>query len=61
VILVVKLPDGREVRTRNVTPEDLKLLAAFGAGKDRFEAGQGAEGPLKDRLPRIRELLGLTP
>ncbi len=59
VVLVVKHADGREVRTRDVTSEDLKLLVAFTAGRDRLEAGQGREEPLKDHLPRLRKLLGL--
>jgi len=58
-ILVVKLSDGAERRTRGVTEEDLTTLGEFLRDQLKHEGSTGGETPLKDRLPRIRELLGL--
>jgi hypothetical protein len=40
-------------------PIDLQILQEFLSGKDRHDAGGRGEEPLKDYLPRLRELLGL--
>ena len=58
-VLIVKTPGGGEQRTRGVTSDDLQLLREFAMGSLKHEGGQGYETPLKDRLPRIRELLGM--
>jgi hypothetical protein len=58
-VLVVTLPGGGERRTRAVTDDDLQVLREFAMGSLKHEGGQGYETPLKDRLPRIRELLGM--
>jgi hypothetical protein len=59
-ILVVKLPDGSEKRTRGVTAEDLQLLREFALGSLKHRGDFGQETALKDRLPRIREMLGFA-
>lgn len=59
VALVVRYPDGREVRTEGVTGLDLKLLSEFLSGSDKHQGDYGNESPLKDQLPRIRALLGM--
>lgn len=43
----------------DIKSEDLRLLQGFLAGKLEFEGAQGATGPLKNQLPRLRELLGI--
>jgi hypothetical protein len=58
-ILVVKLPDGAEKRTRGVAPDDLLLLREFVDGALRHRGDDGEEIPLSKFLPRIRELLGV--
>jgi hypothetical protein len=58
-VLVVKLPEGGEARTRGVTAEDLKVLREFAEGSLKHEGDTGRESPLKDLLPRIREMLGV--
>jgi ribosomal protein L37AE/L43A len=47
-------------RTIIASTEDLTLILDFLSGKDRHDAGPDGEKPLKDHLPRIRELLGLN-
>ena len=58
-ILVVKLADGTEKRTRGVSEQDLTILSEFLRDQLKHEGDTGTETPLKDLLPRIRELLGL--
>jgi hypothetical protein len=59
-ILIVKLPDGTEKRTRGVGLRDLDILQEFLTGKLKHQGETGDETPLKDNLPRIRELLGIS-
>lgn len=60
LVLVMRLPDTTEPRRfHGITPEDLQVLKAFLAGRDRYEWGRGAEHPIKDRLPRIAAILGM--
>ena len=58
-VLVVRLPDGRQTRTENFAEDDLGLLRDFFAGKDVKVGPQDDEMPLKESLPRLRELLGM--
>ncbi len=37
---------------------DLELLDAFLHGRDRYDSGRGGEAAVKDRLPRLKALLG---
>lgn len=58
--LVVRLPDQKEPhRTTLRGHEDLSVLLDFLTNKDKHNAGPAGEQPLKDHLPRIRELLGI--
>ena len=59
-VLVVRLPDGRQTRTEDFTEGDLGLLRDFFAGKNVKVGAQDDEMPLKESLPRLRELLGMT-
>ena len=60
-VLAIRWPERKEpTRTTLRHLEDLELLLEFLEGKDRHSAGAGAEKPLKDYLPRIRELLGFV-
>jgi hypothetical protein len=59
-ILVVKLADGTEKRTRGVSEQDLTMLSEFLRDQLKHEGDTGTETPLKDLLPRIRELLGMV-
>ena len=58
-VLVVELPDGREQRTERVGENDLRMLRDFFAGRNVLKGPQDDEEPLKNELPRLRELLGL--
>jgi hypothetical protein len=58
-VLKVKLPAGKQTRTRGITPEDLVLLAEFFAGSDEHQRDDGKTVPLERSLPRIRKLLGM--
>lgn len=60
ITLVVEHPDGRVARTEGVWPDDLQLLREFLDGNLTHRDRDGAEEPLKNRLPRIRLLLGLA-
>ena len=51
--------DGKTTRTV-LKPYDLEKLVAFAKKKLKWEAARGKEYPLKDALPRIRELLGVA-
>ena len=56
-ILEVQLPDDKEPRRIRLKSEDVELLRAFLAGKDRYDAGQGSARPLQDELARLKVLL----
>lgn len=58
-ILVVELPDGRIRRTDKFDHHDLLMLRDFFAGKRLVTGVNDAETPLKNELPRLRELLGM--
>ncbi len=61
-ILEVSWP-GQEKPRRTILQgtSDLQILLEFIAGKDKHDNGPGGEKPMKDYLPRIRDLLGLNP
>ena len=61
LILKINFDDGKSNIVTKVTPNDLLLLNEFFLGKRVHDAGQDAETPLKDCLPRLRELLGEKP
>ncbi|HOX43296.1 MAG TPA: hypothetical protein PK668_06850 [Myxococcota bacterium] len=66
IVLVVRYPDARsgkvlEHRTRGVRRVDLQLLHEFQSGSLVHHTGGPDTVPLKDHLPRIRELLGFDP
>jgi hypothetical protein len=58
-VLSVKLPNGKQTRTRGITHEDLVILAAFFAGSTQYQTEGGKTAPLSLALPRIRKLLGM--
>jgi hypothetical protein len=60
LVLVVTYPDGTSQRTEGVTPEDVQLLVEFTSGRDKHSGAQDGELPLKDYLPRLEKLLGVT-
>jgi hypothetical protein len=59
--LVTRLPNGREKRTEGFTVRDLWILRDFFSGKDVVVGSQDDEEPLKDQLPRLRELMLVLP
>ncbi len=59
-VLVVELPDGQEQRTERFSETDLLMLKDFFAGKRITTWVNDAEMPLKNDLPRLRELLGMN-
>ncbi len=60
-VLVTRLPNGRQKRTEDCTVRDLWILRDFFSGKDVVVGAQGDEEPLKDQLPRLRELMLVLP
>ena len=58
IFIVVKIGE-KTTRTKIESEDDFSMLTAFLAKKDKWDAGAGRERPLKDELPRIRELLGM--
>lgn len=59
ILLNVRQPDGTVAPSHPVQLDDLRILEAFFAGKDRWKGGQDMEHALKQSLSRIRELLNL--
>jgi hypothetical protein len=60
LILSLRPQAGADIRrTRDITPDDLRALAAFLKGKDRWEGEQEREQAVRDRLQRLAEILGL--
>jgi hypothetical protein len=59
--LVVRYPDGREVRTEDANSLDLTLLVEFTTGSRKHDGGMEGETPLKEHLPRLQALLGVEP
>jgi hypothetical protein len=58
--LVVRLPDQKAPhRTTLRSTDDLTVLLKFLTNQNKHAAGPAGEQPLKDHLPRIRELLGI--
>jgi hypothetical protein len=57
--LVVRYADGREQRTEDVTPDDLRLLVELTTGALTHEGERESRSPLKDHLPRLETLLGV--
>ena len=56
----VTLPDGHVQRTEAVQLQDLWMLRDFFSGKTVLVGGNDSESPLKNDLPRLRELLGMN-
>jgi len=59
LILKVNYPGEKTHVVRDVHEDDLGLLVEFMNNSDRHVGGQGRETPLKDYVPRLRELLGI--
>jgi hypothetical protein len=59
LVLVVHLSDGTEVRTRDVTRDDLVLLQEFFAGKAVHDGAAGGESLLRSHRDRLGVLLGV--
>lgn len=60
-VLVTRLPNGRQKSTEDFTVRDLWILRDFFSGKDVVVGSQAGEKPLKDELPRLRELMMVLP
>jgi len=62
MVLVVRYPGTADPhRCRGVNQEDLRLIRAFLAGRLEYVNLFGEGSPLKERMPRLRELLGAGP
>jgi hypothetical protein len=57
--LQVRFDNGTTNTVTDITSEDLRLLEGLFAGKLEFEGTQGRTSPLKEKLPRLRQLLGI--
>jgi hypothetical protein len=61
-ILAVKWPNQQKPHRATLQgTADLQILLEFLSGKDKHDAGPGGEKPMKDYLPRLRQLLGVEP
>lgn len=60
-VLVTRLPNGRRKETEDFTVRDLWILRDFFLGKDMVVSSNEGEEPLKDQLPRLRELMMVLP
>lgn len=58
--LVIFYPEGKTHRVDDVSLEDLTLLKEFTSGSKTHSGAQGRETPLKDHLPRLEQLLGVS-
>jgi len=58
ISLSVIYPDGKQHTAQNIGIEDLWILEAFFGNKLSYTSFQDAQVPLKDKLGRIKELLG---
>jgi len=59
VSLITAYPDGTEHRCAKVGMEDLRFLEAFVNKKLAYTTPNDGQEPLKDQLPRLKELLGI--
>jgi len=59
LVLTVKYKDGRSHQTRSVNEYDLRILRDFLKGDKAYETFNDGTHPLKDCMPRLRDLLGL--
>lgn len=60
LVLVVRYADQREPhRVAGVTADDLRLIHELLAGKTKHVGPADFESALKEKLPRLRELLGV--
>lgn len=60
-ILITRLPNGRRKEIEDFTVRDLRILRDFFLGKDVVVGARDDEEPLKDQLPRLRELMMVLP
>lgn len=60
LVLVVKYKDGRTHRTSSVNTTDLRMLRDFLRGEKSYETFNEGSQPLKEYVPRLREMLGLA-
>ncbi len=58
--LITRYPDGQEVRYDRVTTYDLRLLTGFFEKQLFYTTSNDGEVPLKEQLPHIRQMLGLS-
>jgi predicted RNA-binding Zn-ribbon protein involved in translation (DUF1610 family) len=59
LMLRIVYDTGQPHTAVGVTPADLQLLEEFLSNKIIHDSGQLGETPLRDRIPRIQELLGV--
>lgn len=58
--LTVRYPDGKTHTTLSVNELDVQLLCDFMDGKESYTTSNEGEHPLKQALPRLHELLGIS-
>jgi hypothetical protein len=57
--LQIRFDNGTTNTVSNLTDNDLRLLGGFLSGKLDYPTFNAGTGALKDKLPRLRELLGI--
>jgi HAMP domain-containing protein len=56
--LIIRYAEGREVRTSNITAEDIRYLIGFFKGALTYTTDNDGQTPLKEIEPRLKEILG---
>jgi hypothetical protein len=59
LLLTLRYADGQTHDVSGVTQEDVRLLAEFLSGSRGHKSFNDAQTPLKDKLPRLEDLLGV--
>ena len=60
LVLVVRIPGAPMHRFRGVNYEDIVLIREFLAGEEVHNGDSDSKTPLKDYIPRIEKLLGIS-
>jgi hypothetical protein len=61
VLVVAYKGEDKPQRTRGVNAGDIRMLIEFLNDQDRHKGERDSETPLKDSIPRMKELLGIKP
>lgn len=60
LVLTVKYPDGLSHSSAPISANDLRILRYFLKGELSYKTSNDGTSPLKNELPRLRQLLGVS-